>query len=70
MLGLKLWSRSVSMNKLRQKARGYDIEPGDMDKTQLIHAIQRAEGNDACFANCHGWCENEDCCFRADCLKG
>jgi hypothetical protein len=40
-----------------------------MKKTELIQAIQRAEGNSACYGTTHGTCQWTECCFRVDCLK-
>jgi hypothetical protein len=40
-----------------------------MNKTDLIHAIQTAEGCTPCFGRSNGQCSNTDCCFMPDCLK-
>jgi hypothetical protein len=40
------------------------------DKTGLIRDIQRAEGNDDCFATPHvRECDQLDCLWREDCKK-
>ena len=54
---------------IRQKAISLGIQPGQMNKVELIHSIQRAEGNTACFGTSNGQCPYTDCCFMADCLK-
>ena len=54
---------------IRQKAVSLGIQPGQMNKVELIHSIQRAEGNTACFGTSNGRCPYTDCCFMADCLK-
>ena len=69
MLGLKLRSRSINMSKLRQKARALDIDTKNMDRSQLIRTIQLTEGNSPCFKTNQGWCKEESCCFRGECLK-
>jgi hypothetical protein len=59
----------MKMTQIRQKAKDLGIEPGQMKKAELIHAIQRAEGYSPCYGTAQGWCQYEDCCFRGDCLK-
>jgi len=54
---------------IRQKVLSLGIQPGQMNKVELIHSIQRAEGNTACFGTSNGRCPYTDCCFMADCLK-
>jgi hypothetical protein len=61
--------KSLTIGQIKQKARHLGIEPGKMTKTQLIHAIQQAEGYNTCYGTAQGWCEYESCCFRGDCLK-
>lgn len=39
-------------------------------KADLIHTIQRTEGNFACFATAYsGECDQKSCIWRRDCLK-
>jgi hypothetical protein len=59
----------MKITQIKQKAKNLGINPGKMNKTDLIHAIQCAEGNSPCYASGQTWCQYEDCCFRADCLK-
>jgi predicted metal-binding transcription factor (methanogenesis marker protein 9) len=40
-----------------------------MKKTELIRAIQGAEGNNTCYGTTNGTCQWTECCFRPDCLK-
>ena len=54
---------------IKKKAKGLGVEPGKMKKAELIHAVQRAEGNQPCFGKSNGNCSNIDCCFMDDCLK-
>ena len=61
--------KSISMTEIKAKAKGLGINPGQMKKPELIHAIQTAEGNTACFGRSNGQCSNIDCCFMGDCLK-
>ena len=59
----------IGMPEIKAKAKALGINPGTMKKTELIHAIQTAEGYTACFGRSNGQCSNTDCCFMADCLK-
>ncbi len=59
----------MTMADIRQKAISQGIQPGQMDKLELIHSIQRAEGNSSCFGTSNGLCSYTDCCFMTDCLE-
>jgi hypothetical protein len=59
----------MKVPKIKAKARKLGVTPGKMKKTELIHAIQTAEGYNACFGHSNGFCDNGDCCFMPDCLK-
>jgi hypothetical protein len=65
----KIVYNRMGMPEVKVKARALGINPGKMKKTDLIHAIQRAEGNSTCYGWSNGNCPNLDCCFMADCLK-
>ena len=39
-----------------------------MPKGDLIHDIQRAEGNTPCFGMANGKCDQHLCAWRTDCL--
>lgn len=62
-------NKRLGINEIQLKAQNLGIEPGKMNKTDLIHAIQTAEGNSPCFGWSKGNCTHTDCCFMADCLK-
>ena len=63
-------AKAMTMAELiRQKAISLGIQPGQMNKVELIHSIQRAEGNTACYGTSKGQCPYTSCCFMADCLK-
>jgi len=59
----------MKMAELRRKAKPLGIHPSKMKKAELIHSIQRAEGNTPCFGTSNGNCKNTDCCFMEDCLR-
>jgi hypothetical protein len=56
------------LTELKKKAKPFGIDSYKMNKTQLIHSIQRAEGNTPCFGTSPGLCPYTTCCFKADCL--
>ncbi len=59
----------ITMAKLRKKATKLGITPGKMDKADIIHSIQQAEGLQPCFATCQGECLQAECLFHKDCIK-
>jgi hypothetical protein len=66
---MKILDRNISMSDIKIKAKALGIEPGNMKKPELIHAIQKAEGYTPCFGTSNGHCPYTDCCFIKDCLK-
>ncbi len=50
-------------------AKGLGIKLSNKKKTELIHAIQIAEGHFDCFGKAEGYCDQENCSFRDDCLS-
>lgn len=55
---------------IKKKAKDVGVNPGKMDKAEIIKAIQIAEGNFDCFGTANdGNCDQVDCCWRDDCLK-
>ena len=69
MQATKVAKKRMGMPEIRMKAKGLGITPGDMKKTELIHAIQVAEGFRPCFGTARGQCPYIDCCFMEDCFK-
>jgi len=65
----QLVQKRMSVPQIKSKAKALGITPGKMTKTELIHAIQIAEGNTPCFGRSNGQCPYSDCCFMEDCLK-
>ena len=52
----------------KKMAKGLGLKPGKKTKSELIHAIQTAEGNFDCFGTAINYCDQMDCCFKDDCL--
>jgi hypothetical protein len=69
MASVKMAERAMTMGEIKDKAKNLGITPGTMKKTELIRAIQGAEGNNACYGTTNGTCQWTECCFRTDCLK-
>jgi len=69
MASVKVTDKRMSMQDIRMKAQGLGVNPGNLKKPELIHAIQVAEGNTPCFGKSNGRCPYTDCCFIQDCLK-
>jgi len=54
---------------IKVRARKMGIQPGKMNKRDLIRAIQAAENNIVCFATERvDSCEEHACLWRPDCL--
>jgi hypothetical protein len=58
----------MSIRELQKMARCLGINTGGLNKVGLVRAIQRAEGNFACFATASGSCNQINCRFREDCI--
>ncbi len=57
----------MRMIDIKAIARERGIKPGKMTKAELIRAIQRQEGNIACYRT-KTECDQEGCCWRTSCL--
>ena len=69
MTPVKVAERAMTMGEIKDKAKNLGITAGTMKKTELVRAIQNAEGNQACYGTTNGTCQWTECCFRPDCLK-
>jgi hypothetical protein len=59
----------MDIQEIRQIAGQLGINPTGMGKTDLIRAIQRAEGNFDCFGTAvDEECDQENCLWREDCF--
>jgi predicted metal-binding transcription factor (methanogenesis marker protein 9) len=59
----------MKVAEIKKKAKELGITSGKMKKAELIHSIQRAEGNNPCYGSSNGQCSYSGCCFIEDCLK-
>lgn len=60
----------MNINKVRGIAKKMSIDPGSMNKKDLIRFIQEKEGNTPCFKTDPPSCDQYDCCWRSDCQPG
>jgi hypothetical protein len=58
----------MNLTEVKSKAKEVGVSVSKMKKPELIRAIQLAEGNVDCFGKPEGACDQENCCFRSDCL--
>jgi len=59
---------TMKITEVRKRAKGLGLKPGRLSKADLIRAIQRAEGHFDCFGTASGFCDQQDCAWRKDCL--
>jgi hypothetical protein len=59
----------MKIQQIREIARQHGVEPGRLNKVELIRSIQRGEGNFDCFGKAwNGICDRYDCLWRSDCF--
>jgi hypothetical protein len=58
----------MNWNEIRKRARSAGIATRNRKKTDLVRAIQLAEGNFDCFGRSAGYCDRWDCVWRGECL--
>ena len=58
----------MKMTEIKKKAQNMGLKAGKLNKSALIKKIQEVEGNFSCFQTANGYCDQEGCCWRDDCL--
>ena len=58
----------MNLTEVKKKAKEVGVSASKLKKLELIRAIQVAEGNTDCFQAADGPCDQEECCFRSDCI--
>ncbi|MCL5884880.1 MAG: SAP domain-containing protein [Deltaproteobacteria bacterium] len=59
-----------NMKEIREMARQLGVRSTRMGKTELIRAIQMAEGNFDCYGTvAEEECDQEECLWREDCFR-
>ena len=60
----------MRIQDIRSIAKKKGVSSARLKKSDLIRAIQKAEGNFDCFGTAAaGFCDQADCAWQADCLK-
>lgn len=60
----------MRVDEIRHIAREHGVKASGLKKTDLIHEIQRQEGNAACYGTDHEQrCDQLGCLWRADCSR-
>ena len=58
----------MTVKEIKEIAARMGLEAGKMKKSDLVRAIQRAEGNQACFDTGKAFdCNETGCLWRNDC---
>lgn len=58
----------MKLDEIKEIARQHNLKIGKANKTELVRAIQQAEGNQPCFNNNSvTLCGQHDCIWRAVC---
>jgi len=59
----------VKVEQIRTIAKSMGVNPGKLNKAELIKSIQSAEGNVECFSSTvDGECDQVNCLWREDCF--
>lgn len=59
----------MDIKEIRAIAKSHKIDAAGLNKIDIIHSLQRGEGNFDCYASaCGGVCDQVECLWRADCL--
>lgn len=59
----------MKLVEIKERAAEIGAENSGRKKTPIIHSIQEAEGNKACYGTNNGSCPYDDCCWRSDCIR-
>jgi hypothetical protein len=60
----------MQMTEIKTIAKQYGVKVSKLKKAELIKRIQLSEGNFDCFATpAEGYCDQETCLWRTDCMK-
>jgi hypothetical protein len=60
----------MRIQEIREIAGKMGMKAVGMNKTELIRAVQRAEGNTGCYAVRQGHeCDQINCLWREDCMR-
>lgn len=58
----------MKVSVVKEKAKEVGVKPGKMKKLELVHEIQKMEGNSPCFCSAIAdVCGEVECYWREDC---
>jgi hypothetical protein len=60
----------MKLTEIKEMAKGMGVNPGKLNKAQLIREIQSQEGNVPCFDTAVKDCDQMNCLWREDCMPG
>lgn len=59
----------MNMQEIRAIAKNHKIQIAGLSKIDIIHKLQRNEGNFDCYGSaCDGVCDQVNCRWREDCF--
>jgi len=59
----------MNMQEIRAIAKSQKIDAAGLSKIDIIHTLQREEGNFDCYATAYASvCDQPDCMWRQDCF--
>ena len=59
----------MNMQEIRAIAKSHKIDAAGLAKVDIIHTLQREEGNFDCYATAYaGACDQTDCMWQDDCF--
>lgn len=60
----------MNMTEVRSIAKAHRIDTAGMSKLDIIHKLQRDEGNFDCYGTAYGGvCDQQNCKWREDCFE-
>lgn len=60
----------MNMQEIRILAKNHKIDSAGLPKIDIIHLLQRVEGNFDCYATAYsGVCDQVSCMWRQDCFE-
>lgn len=58
----------MNVKEIKTIAKKMGLQTNKIKKADMIRSIQAAEGNSPCFQTGVTSCDQENCCWRSDCM--
>ena len=58
----------MTVKVIKTIAKKMGLQVNKMKKTDMVRYIQSAEGNTPCFQSGLTSCDQQNCCWRSDCM--